>query len=67
MGGLGNKVFGEIVAVFWGQSVGLSAIFSVNVSLSTLGPMDGLGSELLGEIIAKYFRASGWPWQRFVR
>ena len=49
-----------------GQWVGLAAKFSVELSLSTLGPVGGFGSEIVGGIVAKYFKASG-GWQRNFR
>ena len=47
--------------------MGLAANFSVEFSLSTLGPVGGFGSNIFGGIFAKYFGASCWVWQEHVR
>ena len=68
MDGLGSDLFGGAFAKYFGrQWVGVAANFSVEFSLSTLGPVGGFGSELFGGIVAKYCGAGGWAWQRNVQ
>ena len=64
----GSDIFGGIFAKYFGASGrGLAAKFSVEFSLSILGPVGGFGSKVFGGIVAKYFGASRGIWQQNCR